>query len=211
MASWTDRTVTNEHLLPYVDSKSAPEEVAKGFKTLPFERNIFKLLANSPTFFPVFMKMLSTCWSPDRTLRSSDWQLIVLRTAATLDAPYEFDVNEPVARVFGFTDAHIHALKDAQQPLPEELFTKRQLLLARMVEQLNGPQNRVDAEILKAAQGVFGDTGVVEVFYINGVYGFLARFMNSARVDFDEPIAGLDDMLKTYNAAAIEKEKTYRD
>ncbi|KAF2767930.1 hypothetical protein EJ03DRAFT_328809 [Teratosphaeria nubilosa] len=155
--------------------------------------------------------MLSTCWSPDHTLRTSDWQLIVLRTATTLDAPYEFDVNEPVARVLGLTDAHIHALKDAQQPLPGNLFTKRQQLLARMVEQLNGPKNRVDAEILKEAKAVFGDTGVVEVFYINGVYGFLARFMNSARIDFDEPIAGLEDMLKTFNAAAIEKEKSYTD
>ena len=42
MASWNDRTVTNEHILPYVDSKTAPPEVAAALNTLPFERNVFK-------------------------------------------------------------------------------------------------------------------------------------------------------------------------
>lgn len=46
MASWNDRTVTNEHILPYVDSKTAPPEVAAALNTLPFERNVFKVRAS---------------------------------------------------------------------------------------------------------------------------------------------------------------------
>jgi hypothetical protein len=35
----------------------------------------------------------------------------------------------------------------------------------------------------------------------------LARIMNSARIDFDPPIPGLEDKLRKYNAVAIQKEK----
>ena len=43
MTSWSNRDITNNHLLPYVDSATAPEEVGAALKTLPFERNIFKV------------------------------------------------------------------------------------------------------------------------------------------------------------------------
>ncbi|EME85209.1 uncharacterized protein MYCFIDRAFT_46679 [Pseudocercospora fijiensis CIRAD86] len=210
MASWNKRDITNEHLLPYVDSNDASPEVASALNTLPFQRNIFKLLANAPNQMPIFMKLLSSCWSADNSLRATDWQLVVLRTAATLNAPYEWDVNAPVAEVLGFTEAQFSALKDATRPLPEELFTPRKRLLAKLVDEVNA-NNIVSVESMKEAQGVFGDRGVAEFFFLNGVYGFLARFMNSARIDFDPPIPGLEDMLRKYNAAAIEKEKAYTD
>lgn len=43
MASWDNRVVTNEHLLPYVDSNTAPPDIKAALQTLPFERNIFKV------------------------------------------------------------------------------------------------------------------------------------------------------------------------
>lgn len=43
MTTWSNRDVTDNHLLPYVDSAKAPEEVSAALKTLPFERNIFKV------------------------------------------------------------------------------------------------------------------------------------------------------------------------
>jgi len=43
MASWDSKEVTNEHLLPYVDSKTAPPDVAAALNVLPFERNVFKV------------------------------------------------------------------------------------------------------------------------------------------------------------------------
>lgn len=101
MSSWTNREITNHHLLPYVDSETATPEVAQALHTLPFQRNIFKLLANAPAMMPAFMKLLSTCWSEERTIRSKEWQIAVLRTAWLNNAPYEWGVNEPVAACFG--------------------------------------------------------------------------------------------------------------
>lgn len=41
--------------------------------------------------------------SKTRTIPLLDWQLIVLRIAATLKCEYEWDVNAPVARVHGMS------------------------------------------------------------------------------------------------------------
>ena len=43
MASWNSDKVTDEHILPYVDSSNAPTDVQAALRTLPFERNIFKV------------------------------------------------------------------------------------------------------------------------------------------------------------------------
>ena len=40
MASWDGKNVTNRHLLPYVDSDTAPPAA---LRTLPFERNVFRV------------------------------------------------------------------------------------------------------------------------------------------------------------------------
>lgn len=156
------------------------------------------------------MNLLSSAWSEQRQIRSTDWQLIVLRTAATLNAPYEWDVNEPVARIFGFTEEQFAALRKAHEPLPEGLFTARQRLLGRIVTTL-GRENKVDEDTIVEAKKTFSDEEITEIFYVQGIYSFLARFMSSARIDFDEPIPGLEDQLRKYNAKTIEKEKQYVD
>jgi len=158
------------------------------------------------------MKLLATCWNPELSIRASDWQTIVLRTSAILNAPYEWDVNEPAARVLEcFSDEQFAALKNASSPLPEKIFNKRQLLLARYVEEFNSAESRVSETTMRQAIDFFGEQGTAEISYTAGVYGFLARFMNSARIDYDPPIEGLSEFLKKVNAGSIERERKYRE
>ncbi|KAL8972017.1 MAG: hypothetical protein Q9183_000773 [Haloplaca sp. 2 TL-2023] len=209
MASWVNQDVTDNHILPYVDSSTAAPDVKAALQTLPFERNIFKLLANAESFFPSFMKTLSCAWSDKRTIRSSDWQLIVLRTASLLNAPYEWAVNEPVARIYGFDDEKLALIRAGNMTSPT-IFSDRQRLLNDMVEQLVR-ENRVCEQTMVQAKPVLGDSGIMEVLITQGLYALLARAMESAHVDFDPPIPGLEDQLRQYNAAAIEREKTFKD
>lgn len=171
--------------------------------------NQSKLLANAESFFPSFMKTLSCAWSDKRTLRSSDWQLIVLRTASLLNAPYEWAVNEPVARIYGFDDEKLALIRAGNLTSPT-IFTDRHRLLNDMVEQLVR-ENKVREKTMGQAKSVLGDSGVMEVMITQGLYALLARTMESARVDYDPPIPGLEDQLRGYNAAAIEKEKSFTD
>ncbi|KAH7370848.1 hypothetical protein BKA65DRAFT_489342, partial [Rhexocercosporidium sp. MPI-PUGE-AT-0058] len=153
------------------------------------------------------MKLLSCAWSPTRKVRSSDWQTTVLYTASSLNAPYEWDVNEPVARVFGFSDEQLALIK-AKDLSSSVLFKDRQRLIADMVDQLV-VGNKVNLETMEKAKGVFGEEGAMEILFIHSIYAMLAKIMNSAQIDFDPPIPGLEDVLKKYNAAAIEKEISY--
>ncbi|OQD88973.1 hypothetical protein PENANT_c003G05416 [Penicillium antarcticum] len=229
MTTWENRDVTNNHLLPYVDSATAPEEVSAALTTLPFERNIFKvhsqilsmhfsndsytdrpqMVANAPTFFPTFMKLLTCAWSPQRSLRSKDWQLAVLRTASLLDAPYEWDVNEPVARVFGYTEEQLAGLRSGDLS-STELFSDRQRLISAVVEDLC-LRDRVNKDTVLKAKEVLGDEALMDLFFTQSIYAFLARTMNSCLIDFDEPIPGLLETLRKYNAPIIERESTYTD
>ena len=151
------------------------------------------------------MKLLGCAWSEGRTIRSTDWQLIVLRTASLLDAPYEWDVNEPVARIFGFDDEKLLLVRKGDLSSPQ-LFTDRQRLLCSMVDQLVGHNKISQADVLRAKE-VFGDEGVMEILIVQGIYALLAKAMNSAQIDFDPRIPGLEDQLRKFNAATIEKEK----
>lgn len=210
MSSWTDRTVTNHHILPYVDSSTAKPEVAKALNTLPFERNIFKLVANADSLFVPFMGLLSSCWSPGRALRGTEWQLTVLRTAWLMDAPYEWDVNEPVARVFGLDDILFKDIRGTDHTPQGELthprFTARHKIVYTMVNELVA-HNKVSTETMMKAKRILGDKATTEVIIIHGLYALIAKTMQSAQIDFDPEIPGLIDMLREVNATAIKEEQ----
>lgn len=157
------------------------------------------------------MKHLNCQWSPERKLRSSDWQTAVLRTAAVLDAPYEWEVNELLARIFGFSDEQLAALKDPHTALPEALFSPRRRLIALAIEELSSSENRITPDTLERMKAVFSTEEIVELLYMHGIYAFLARLMRTVKIDSDGPIPGLEDTLRKYNAEAIEKEKQYKD
>lgn len=201
--------MTDEHIVPYVDASTASPAIAEALQTLPVERNIAKLLAHSKCFFSHLMKTLSCCWADNRTLRSSEWQLVVLRTAAALDAPYEWDINEPVAKLFGFDTADkLRSIRTGDLS-NRGFFTDRHRLINDMANQLNH-KDSINEPTLRKAQQVFNNEELLEIMIINGVYTTLARIMRSCRIDFDPPIDGLDSILQQFNAKAIAKEAEFR-
>lgn len=113
-----------------------------------------------------------------------------------------------MARVFGFDDEKLPLIRSGDLSSPE-LFTERQRLLGQMLEQLVKENKVSEATMLDAK--VFGDSGAMEVLLTQGIYALLAKTMESARIDYDAPIPGLEEQLRNYNAAAIEKEKAFTD
>lgn len=209
MTAWNHRDVTDEHVFAYVEPSTASPKIAQALKTLPVKRNIAKLLANAECFFDSFMKLLSCCWGADRTIRSSEWQLIVLRTAASLDAPYEWDVNEPLARLLSFdTDEKVDFVR-AGNLSNQSFFTNRHRFINEMMYQLV-QNDTVDKHTVLEEKKIFGDAGVVEIIIIHGIYALLAKLMRNAIIDFDPRIPDLKATLKNFNAPEIEQKKSYR-
>lgn len=168
-----------------------------------------QLLANAPTFFTPFMKLLLTVWGQDKGIRSTDWQVIVLRTASLLDAPYVWAVNEPAARIFGFGDTKLQYLRSGDLS-SKELFTDQQRLVSQMVDEMVRRDKVTEPTMMKAKE-ILGDDGTMEVMITHGVYALLAKVMNSAKIDYDPPIPGLEEILTKYSANAIETENSYKD
>jgi hypothetical protein len=125
--------------------------------------------------------------------------LIVLRTATTLKAKYEYDVNLPVAEIYGMGDAKIDAMGCSPESVVngEGPWSERDRLILRIVdEQLATYTN--EPQTIKDALKVLSVEDLVEVLIILGTYALIARVINGLKIDDDQPIrpVGLADMLR---------------
>ena len=185
-------------LVPYVDPETAPTAVQDKLKVLPFRRNIFYLLGNSHGLFPHLAGVIGGCFDGNiRKIPLLDWQLIVLRTATTLGAKYEYDVNLPVAEVYEMPQEKIDSMgcKPESVRNGEGPWTERDRLILRIVdEQLATYTN--EPQTIKDALTVLSNEELVEVLVILGTYALIARVINGLKIDDDPPIPGLKDMLR---------------
>lgn len=194
--------MTNPHcLIPYLELDKAPHEVAAAITRLPYRRNIFHVLGHSHGSFPPLMGVYGSFFDGNRrSLPLLDWQLIVLRISATLDAEYEWDVNAPVARLNGMSDDKLDALKHtvgtgAAGLKEEPLLTARDVVILKLVdEQLATYNNR--EETVVEAKGVLSVEELVEVYVVLGVYTLIARITKALRIDLDGDIPGLEEHLR---------------
>ncbi|OBT74830.1 hypothetical protein VF21_06466 [Pseudogymnoascus sp. 05NY08] len=187
-------------LVPYVEAATAPPHIAEKINVLPFRRNIFLLLAHSPGLFPHMMGLIGGCFNKDvRKIPLLDWQLIVLRTATTLGAKYEYDVNLPVAEIFNLGKEKIAAIGCTALSVRqgEGPWTDRQRVILRVVDEQLATYTNTPGTIKDAVE-ILGHAELVEVLIILGTYSTLARIINGLRIDDDQPIRpeGLEDMLK---------------
>ena len=187
-------------LVPYLDAANASPAVREKLEVLPFRRNIFLLLGHSSGLFPPLMGVIGGCFNGDvRTIPLLDWQLIVLRTATTLGAKYEYDVNRPVANVYGMEQAKIDAI-DHQMSADDIKggkgpWTPRERIVLRIVdEQLSTYTN--EPETIKTALEILSVAELVETLIILGTYAMIARVIRALHIDDDAEIPGLEDMLR---------------
>ena len=165
-------------LVPYVDPLTAEGNVKETLDSMPFTRNIFLLLGQSSGLFPPLMKVYQAAFNGQtRKLPVLDWQLVVLRIAARLDAPYPWDVNEPVARINGMPKANLDAMGDAPESIQadyNDIWSIRQKAILRVVdEQLKNYTN--ETKTIENARKHLSVEELVEVFIILGVYALIAR------------------------------------
>ncbi|KAI9372484.1 AhpD-like protein [Aspergillus egyptiacus] len=165
-------------LVPYLELQDAPPDVAAAISQLPYRRNIFHLL---------------------------DWQLIVLRISAVLDAEYEWDVNVPVARIHGMPEEKLDALKrsagrggdgaDGVKVEAEAIFTPRDRAILHLVDEQLATYTNSEKTVSRA-RGFLSVEELVEVYVVLGVYVLIARITKGLRIDLDGEIPGLEDHLK---------------
>ncbi|PWY75198.1 hypothetical protein BO94DRAFT_209731 [Aspergillus sclerotioniger CBS 115572] len=185
--------------VPYVEPESAPPAIRDKLRVLPFRRNILLTLAHSPGLFPHISGLLAACFDgKQRLLPVLDWQLIVLRVATVLKAKYEYDVNLPVAEVFGFPPDKIQAMGCSLQDVLQGKgpWTHRDRVILRIVdEQLDTYENKPDT--ITDALKVLSVEELVEVLLMIGIYASLARVMKALKVDDDHPTPDLKEKIRS--------------
>lgn len=72
---------------------------------LPLERNVFKLLVNAEGFFLPISQLLDTVFRKTRELTTLEWQLVVIRTAARIEAHYVFEIDTAMVLINGMPNA----------------------------------------------------------------------------------------------------------
>ncbi|KAK3291719.1 AhpD-like protein [Chaetomium fimeti] len=195
-------TKTQNCLVPYVDLEAVPAEVAAAITHLPYRRNIFYLLGHSHGSFPRLMSVYANFFDGTRRiLPLLDWQLVVLRISAALDAEYEWDVNAPVARINGMPEEKFAALKrsaggGAEALAEEAVFTERDRAILQLVDEQLVTYTNTE-ETVKKAKTLMTVEELVEVYIVLGVYALIARITKGLRIDLDGEIPGLEDHLKT--------------
>ncbi|KAK3307744.1 AhpD-like protein [Chaetomium strumarium] len=192
---------TQNCLVPYVDLETAPAEVAAAITHLPYRRNIFYLLGHSHGSFPRLMGVYANFFDGNRRiLPLLDWQLVVLRISAVLDAEYEWDVNAPVARINGMAEEKFAALKrtargGAEALARETIFTERDRAILQLVDEQLATYNNTE-ETVQQAKKLLTVEELVEVYIVLGVYVLIARITKGLRIDMDGEIPGLEEHLK---------------
>lgn len=194
--------MTNPHcLIPYLELEKAPRDVAAAITRLPYRRNIFHVLGHSHGSFPSLMGVYGSFFDGHRrSLPLLDWQLVVLRISATLDAEYEWDVNAPVARLNGMSEEKLDALKHtvgtgAAGLKAEPLLTPRDGVILKLVDEQLATYNNREETVIEA-KGVLSVEELVEVYVVLGAYTLIARITKALRIDMDGEIAGLEEHLK---------------
>ncbi|ROW17641.1 hypothetical protein VPNG_00855 [Cytospora leucostoma] len=190
-------------LVPYIELEDAPPEVAAAIIHIPYRRNIFHLLGHSHGAFPRLMGVYANFFDGDRRiLPLLDWQLVVLRISAVLDAEYEWDVNAPVARINGMPPAKLDALRrttvhvsEGVNVADEPLFTRRDRAILTLVDEQLVSYTNTEATI-EEAKNVLTVEELVEVYIVLGVYVLIARITKGLKIDMDGEIPALEDTLK---------------
>ncbi|OTA99735.1 hypothetical protein M426DRAFT_27204 [Hypoxylon sp. CI-4A] len=187
-------------LVPYIELDKAPPEVAAAITHLPYRRNIFHLLGHSHGSFPRLMGVYASFFDGNRRiLPLLDWQLVVLRISAVLDAEYEWDVNSPVARINGMPEAKLTALKTTANSgqasvATEPAFSERDRAILRLVDEQLATYNNTK-ETVEEAKKLLSVEELVEVYVVLGVYVLIARITKGLRIDLDGEIPDLEKHL----------------
>lgn len=199
--SLVQRAATNASmaLLPLVDPSTLTPAGQLALQTIPFKRNMLSTLAWASGLFIPLMGILGGCFDGRvRILPGQDWQLVVLRVAHVLDAPYVYDNNQYAAQIMGMPMSKINNFNMSSTDINAGRgpWTHRDKLILNIIdEQLQTGTNEV--QTVKDALTVLTYGELVEAYIIMGTYRTFASVAKGLRVDEDSTAPGLATIIRT--------------
>lgn len=169
--------------IPYVDPETAPADVRAALAAAP-DLNIFRMVANAHTAFRPFLR-LGAALLGDAELDDKLRELAIIRVARLSGAEYEWIQHAAIARAVGATNEQVAAI-DRGDIEAECLDDIERLVLAFTTEAVRDVG--VSEATLTATQQHLSAREIVELLLSIGFYMMVARVMETAALELDEPL-----------------------
>jgi len=175
-------------LIPYVDPKSAPQEVRELLDVLP-DLHVFQMVGQAPTLFGPWLALggaILASLELDPLLR----ELAILQVACTVGCEYERLQHGAIAVGVGASSEQVALLATARESRDQDAmnraFTPGQRAVISFTDQVAGPDRASEAEVV-ALREHLSDRSIVELLLVIGHYSGIALLAETVRLDLDEP------------------------
>ena len=105
-------------------------------------------------------------------------EVVILSVGAVWKSPYELYAHSAVARKAGLPEAAIQALIAGRS---SEQLTAEEQVAYRFARQLSA-ERKIDADLYREAESIFGRTGLVDMVYLVGMYLLTCALLNAFEV-----------------------------
>lgn len=178
-----DYTTTVRVPLPDSGAAAATFEAATG---APFDPdqvlNVVQMLSGTEGMFAGVVGLVQKIFGPDGIDDPKARQVIVLRVAVVLGAPYEWQANAAIAKNVGLTDAEIAAIA-ADGPVGG--LAPEHVLVATAVDELLGPGHTLTDATLSALLERHGEALTRKYLLSIGFFTCIGLFLNGTRVPLE--------------------------
>ena len=174
-------------LIPYVDSKGAPQEVRELLDVLP-DLHVFQMVAQAPTLFGPWLTLggaILASLELDPLLR----ELANLQVAYTSGCEYERLQHEAIAVGVGASSEQVTLLaipsESRDHDALHQAFTPGQRAVISFTDHVASPGRATEAEVV-ALREHLSDRSIVELLLVIGHYSGIALLAETLRLDLDE-------------------------
>jgi AhpD family alkylhydroperoxidase len=170
-------------LIPYADTRAAPQEVREAFARMPRKLNVMKMLANAPASFVPCMRLGGAILGRQK-LKPELRELVILLVSHLEGGAYEWVQHESIAEAAGCRKEKIAAIEAGR--FDGACFDDREQTLLRLAREVI-EKVRADEDTVKSAIRYFSSQEIVEIILTCGFYMMLARLTETTRTDMDTP------------------------
>jgi 4-carboxymuconolactone decarboxylase len=105
-------------------------------------------------------------------------EVVILSVGAVWKSPYELYAHSVIARRAGIPEIAIQALVAGTG---SEQLSRKEQVANRFARQL-ATERRVDADLYREAESIFGRTGLVDMVYLIGIYLLTCALLNAFEI-----------------------------
>ncbi len=167
-------------LYEFIDSTLIPGAAASGFKGKTEDGRLIgpaNPFLYSPGITSGFLQLAladSKYSSLDKRVR----EVVILSVNAAWKSRYELYAHSAVARTVGLSEAAIQALVAGNS---SDDLSQKERVAHRFARQL-ASEHKVDPDLYREAESMFGRTGLVDMAYLVGMYLLTAALLNAFEI-----------------------------